>query len=965
MRKFLNVLTVFVAMLSVPTAWASLPKGYPTTNRTKENINLGWKFSKMSEASEKPVAVSFDDSKWEAVSIPHNPDPVSIWLDSVTYHWSQKEFIRDHNWYRKQMVINVEENEKVFIEFEGVHSATELWVNGKQVGRFEINGYIPHHFDITAFVKSGELNTIAIDADHSFDPTIAPDPDESDYVRWGGIYRDVYLVKTNKLHVNFPWEDFDAGVHITTPSVKKQNGTVSVKTTVANEYTQTADCHIETMLIDADGYVIKKLKSSAKIKGGNTKTFRQTTEITDNYRLWSPDNPYLYRAVSVIYMDNKAVDFVENKFGFRSLELVDGEGLLLNGEPFFMVGVNRHQNYPHIGDAVPNAMHYEAALRYKQAGINAIRLSHYPQDNSFIEACDELGILLYEEPSTWIKWHQGEWMDKLEQSLRVMVRNHRNHPSIVIWGAGINHRGPVPQLNNASKEEDPYRLTASASSPWCGIKNAGVTDIYATMDYRRTDLPEGDFCMVMEHGFSHNGLAEQHHISRYKKRNNNIGALLWVGADYNRLRPTEKEHDMFTAYGLQTAYRIPRPVYYWYMSELTDAPFVHIADESVYKNQKVHIYSNAKEVALYADGKLVAVQRADNDPLRIRNSNPSFTFYYNWKNEKLTAKALSRGNVIASHSRTKVSEPYALKLAVDNPGLPLYAGGSDLKMLRAYVVDKNGETVTDADVKVQFDVKGSGTALYDDKSYIQNMQTYHGVATVYLKGGEKAGQIKIKASSGKLKPASMSLTTKPFMTDEIAKNSSTIYDYPIDKIDIQTKDQLAQFGWEVKAGGNNSNYTFQTSTCTFEVTADSALKWRKGTYAILGDLSFMACDGVYTEKGKLTLTLSNLPKGKYMLKTYHHSFQNTKRLYPYNMKVVKNDANGEYAYTSDDEAVGMYDLKDTGERKPISVTNYIESDGNNPVRISFETDKKNAQTWLNGLEFRQVIGEKSIIKRDL
>ncbi|MGQ1910131.1 glycoside hydrolase family 2 protein [Marinifilum sp. RC60d5] len=932
---------------------ASSTDGYPKTNRTKQNINLNWKFSKMLK-SEKPIAIAFDDKKWEDICLPHNPDPVSLWFEDANDIWTQKEYMRDQNWYRKKLYIELDTNEKAFIEFEGVHNATELWVNGKHVGRYSVNGYVPHHFDITNFVKSGEQNTIVINADNSFNPTIAPDPDQTDYLKWAGIYRDVYLVKTNKLHVNFNWEDFDAGVHITTPSVKKNNGTVSVKTTVVNEYSKDADCRIETMIVDAEGYVIKKLKSSTNITAGQQKIFRQTTEISDNYNLWSPNSPYLYRAISVIYMNDKAVDFVENTFGFRSIELVDGQGLLLNGEPFFMVGVNRHQNYPHIGDAVPNSMHYEAALRYKQAGMNAIRLSHYPQDNSFIEACDELGILLYEEPSTWIGWHQDKWMDNLEQSLRVMVRNHRNHPSIVIWGAGINHRGPVPQLNSAAKEEDPYRLTASASSPWCGIKNAGVTDIYATMDYRKTDFPESDFCMVMEHGFSENGLGQQQHISRYKKRNNNIGTLLWVGADYNHLRENTKKTDMITEYGLQTIYRVPRPAYYWYKSELTNAPFVHIADQSIYKNQKIHVYSNAPEVALYADDKLVAIQKPDNDLLRNLNNHPSFTFRYNWTNERLVAKALYNGKEQTRHSRTKTGEAYALKLAVDNPDLSLTAGGSDLKMIRAYVVDKNGEVITNTDVKVHFEARGAGSIVYADKDFVKNMQAYHGVATVYLRGNTEVGDVKIKATSGKLKSATLSLSTTPFQSDELAHKAKAIYDYPIHKIDLQTKGQLSQFGWKVEEGGATKDFSFKTDECSFTISANTNLKWRKGTYAMLGDLAFMGCDGVYVGSGKLKLTLNGLPKGKYQLKTYHHSFQNKAKLFPYNMKVERKDASGEFSFVSDDDHVGLYDGKDVGERKPVSVTNYIESDGLNPVSISFETDKKDAETWLNGLEFKRI-----------
>ncbi|GJM62959.1 glycoside hydrolase family 2 protein [Persicobacter diffluens] len=948
-QKLLYWLCLF---LYSAVSFAQLPEGYPDTHRTKENINLGWKFSKM-EQGQQPVAIDFDDTQWEAVSLPHNPDPMSLLLDSATEVWTQEIFIRDLSWYRKQMKIDLASDEKAFLVFEGVHNATELWVNGKKVGRYAVNGYIPHHFDITDFINAGAVNTIAVLADNTFNPAIAPDPDQSDYLKWGGIYRDVYLVKTHQLHVNFNWEDFEAGVHITTPTVKKNNGTVSIKTTVVNEADRPANCRIETKIINAEGLVIQKLQADQTIGKGLSHTFRQSTAITEDYHLWSPDHPYLYRVISTIYSGDQPVDFVENRFGFRSLELVDGQGFLLNGEPFFMIGVNRHQSFPHIGDAVPNSMHYEAALRYKEAGINTIRLSHYPQDDSFIEACDELGILLYEEPSTWLLWRQGDWMNTLEQSLRVMVRHHRNHPSIVIWGAGINHRGPVPQLNSAAKEEDPFRLTASASSPWCGIVNAGVTDIYATMDYRKTDWPERDFCMVMEHGYSHNGLAEQHHISRYKKRKNNIGALLWVGADYNRLQPKTDPENLITYYGLMTGYRVPRPAYFWYQSENVAQAFVHIADASVYKNQKVHVYSNAPKVAFYADGELVAIQSADNDPLRNNNEHPSFTFRYMWTDQQLTAKALIRETVVAEHSRHKEGAPYAIKLMVDYPQIPLIAGGSDLKMIRAVIVDKNGETVTASTDKVHFEVKGAGEIVYADKEYVDQMQVQHGVATIYLKGTGEAGEIELKATAGKLKAGKLKLQSTAFVSDELA-GATPVYDFPNHKIDLQTAGQLEQFGWEIVEGEEGTPLSFERAGATFQFSADQPVKWRKGTYAIKGDLPFMACDGFYTEEGTVNLKIEGLAAGTYVLKTYHHSFQNLAKLYPFNIKVEQQDANGAFVFESDDEAVGVQDSKNTGERKPASVSCYIESDDQNPISISYKINKENAHTWINGLEFKRI-----------
>lgn len=433
---------------------------------------------------------------------------------------------------------------------------------------------------------------------------------------------------------------------------------------------------------------------------------------------------------------------------------------------------------------MPNSLHYEEALRFKEAGFNTIRLSHYPKDNAFIEACDELGILLYEEPATWISWEQGEWMDKLEASTRVMIRNHRNHPSVAMWGAGINHRGPVPRLAKATKEEDLTRLTASAASPWNGMRHSGPTDVFATMDYRKSDWAEEGFTLLMEHGCNPSGIANQFHISRYKKRKNNIGAIAWVAADHYQLRKETTAPEKHTSYAVLDMYRNKRPVYYWYQSELVQKDMVHIADERVSKDGIIHVYSNADKVELNADDKLISTQMPDHIHEKSNNEHPSFSFFYQWKDEDLKALAYKNGALVAQHERKNTRSPYALQLKVDYPHLPLKAGGSDVKMIRAYVVDKNGSIVTNATNDVKFEVSGNGEFVYQKNDFMNPTKPLYGIANRYIKGTKNAGEITIKATSKNLQSSTLTLNSVDFNTDEMLSNAQPVYDFPIYRIDI-------------------------------------------------------------------------------------------------------------------------------------------------------------------------------------
>lgn len=536
-----------------------------------------------------------------------------------------------------------------------------------------------------------------------------------------------------------------------------------------------------------------------------------------------------------------------------------------------------------------------------------------------------------------------------------MIRNHRNHPSIVFWGAGVNHRGPVPRMQTVAKEEDPNRLTASASSPWNGVANEGITDVHATMDYRRTEFPESAFSMVMEHGSTPNSEVNQFHISRYKARKNTVATITWLGADYNHLQPDvvddQWKRDLMTTYGVLTPYRIPKPVYYWYKSELVANPIVHIADETASKEGKVRVFSNCQEIELYHNGQLIEKRKPDNDIQRINLEHPSFTFLFNWKEGELKAVGYNNGIKVTDFTRHKQGEPYAIKVKFNINDAPFYTGGSDLRLAHAYIVDKNGEVVTSVtNKKIEFSISGDGNLVDNGKIGVNPAIVYDGVASIYVRPTSKSGEITISAKAKGLKTGNVSILTTPFNTDEIYRNSKPIYNYPTANIDLGGKDQYVQFDWKEWTATS----TYKLTNFDAELKVESLygdLKWHGAGSVMVGDLSFVGADGVYSEKGNLKLTLSNLKKGEYYIETYHHSRKSKGRL-ANNIEIKINDKEDELIKKADDHIVGYFNKNSSGERKPLHVKSLLKSDGKNPITIEFKNIDK-AEIWLNGIVLKQ------------
>jgi len=941
---FVSIMGLVLLILSVKSTAQDLPQGYPDSDRQKLRINNDWRFFlDKDQSAQISHKVTGDD--WKQVSIPHGLALSDLNLNGSEDDATQQTFMRHVGWYSRTLDVKNVGEKQVYLEFEGVHQVTNLWVNGKHVGEHNIGGYTPFHFEITQYLNPSGENEILVSADNRVNKNIPPDGDQMDYIKWGGLYRDVYLVIKNPIHITFPWEDIDAGVHITTPTVTAEDATISIKASIANNRDQNTEVEVISKVIDQEGYVILNLTTSKTISAGQTSTLRLTGGITEDLHLWSCDNPYLYRVNTQVLANNKVVDCVEHPLGIRKIEFLKDQGFLLNGKNIELIGANRHQAYPFIGDAVPNSLHWKDAYQFKQAGFNVVRIAHYPHDNSFLDACDQLGILVYEEPPTWIDMDPGPWMDNLERATRVMIRNHRNHPSVIIWGAAINHRGPVERLHYASKEEDPHTATASNGSPWTGPRYSGVTDIYAPMDYQNMPVLDDDISFLCEHGSSDNADRNQYEVSRSKQSKNRIGCAVWTAHDYQSFKPRRVTYPR----RVWSWHRVPNQPYFWYQSELRNDPIIHINTSTQVPEGKVLIYSNADKVALYHNGQLIGTQVPDHNHDRLYLDHPAFTFDYNWREGTIKAIGLYHNHELISTEATVAGDAHKLVLQYEDDNSSFLANGSDIKLIRAFYVDQNDHFIKNTDVPVHFKISGNGSLVGSELKDANPNTPLYGIATAYVKSSTQSGEIVITATGDGFSSAPLTIKTSKDTDNIIVSKAKPIYETYNTKVDLGGADQYIQFDWTSWTGtvvGENKIEILQDlkSQASISTSGDSiswTTKWGQS-----GPKAYLAMEGASSQIGEsLSLTFSDLPKGQYKVVTYHHYSNDAPKIKGELM--IKIDNGSEHIIKP---TQGHY----MNHIHPKSQEFIINSDGRTSKNITFKNLNNEESTVLNGFEIKKI-----------
>ena len=627
--------------------------------RLRVTLNDGWRFAY--EPDGEPAAPGFDDAGWQRVALPHTWNAEDAFDKTEGYR-------RGTGWYRKPLRLDPAlRGRRLFLYFEGANQVAEVFVNGQRMGA-HVGGYTAFAFDVTDAVAFDAPNALAVRVDNRHHDDIPPL--NADFTFYGGIYRDVWLIATDPVHVDL-LDHASLGIYLDTPGLADGDPTVRLRTRVTNNSAEPAEVTVVHRLLDAEGGDVARVSEPITVPGGSTVEQRQTMGV-EAPRLWSPTDPYRYQVVTEVVWDGRTVDAAINPLGFRWMK-ANGNGFYLNGAPLALHGTNRHQDFAGLGNALPNDYHRRDVQIVKDTGFNFLRLAHYPQDPAVLDATDALGLAVWEEvPVVNVITMNEAFAANAERMLIEMIRQHYNHPSVVMWGymneVLLRMPNPLPngyvaavrdlaeRLDATAKHEDPHRLTAMAFSNGEVVRDSGMQDIADVfgmnlyfgwyyddvaglgtfLDSLHTAHPDRPM-MISEYGagtdervhsatprafdFSveHGAAFHRESFRQILDRDYLVGSAVWNQFDFGSSGRQDTKNAI-NQKGLYFFDRTPKDIAHWYRAVLTDEPVLNIEREHTHRadglsddlQQQVRVYANQPEVELLHDGVSLGVQKPEN-----------------------------------------------------------------------------------------------------------------------------------------------------------------------------------------------------------------------------------------------------------------------------------------------------------------------------------------------------------------
>jgi beta-galactosidase len=769
--------------------------------RQKVLFDFDWKFHRGNV--ENAQLIDFDDSVWRTLDLPHDwsiediPGTNSPIDSAAIGGISTGYYVGGTSWYRKTFEVPIDwTGKKLSVYFEGVYMNSDVWLNGQHLGNHPY-GYTAFEYDITHLVKTGEKNILAVQVKN-----------EGRNSRWysgSGIYRHVWLNVTDSVHIK-TW-----GVSITTPEVSKERATVNIQTQIKNETSENQSVQVVTRIMNGSGVEIAKSQSSQQMNTATELLVIQSFQI-ESPELWSTENANLYTAVVEIQDEKgKLLDLVEETFGIRSIEFSVEKGFLLNGIPTLLKGGCMHHDNGPLGAAAYDRAEERRVELMKASGFNAIRCSHNPPSEAFLDACDRLGMLVIDE--TFDMWRKpknpqdyhlyfDEWWKK---DVDAMILRDRNHPSIIMWSIGneIPERGE-PEGAETSKMLVEYVKQLDSTRPVTAAVNGLDPDkdlYFATLDISGYNYSAGG-----DHGQKsifekdHERVpdrimycAESYPLEAYGawmdavKYPYVLGDFVWTGFDYlgeasigwrgyphdenfypwnhafcgdidicGWKRPQSFYRDVFWEVGDQLSVFVapPKPSFpvkenraSWSKWHWHD----HVAEWNWegYENQPITVvtYSGHEKVELFLNGISLGQKTLMPEDYHVALWDVPY------QSGELKVVGYEGDSIKATQILQTAQNPAQLKLTADRP--EIQADGQDLSFITVELLDENGVRNPTAENLVNFEISGPGKIVavassnpMSNESFQQpQRKTWKGRCLVIVKSDKIAGDIVLTAKS--------------------------------------------------------------------------------------------------------------------------------------------------------------------------------------------------------------------------
>lgn len=747
----------------------------PPTKGVVSNIillNQDWLFG--GKYNSKSIDPDFNDSNFTKITIPHCVKPLS-WQNWKVEDWQDVWGYRRHFSIAKEFI-----NKRVFLHFDGVMVGTTPTINGHTL-ETHFGGYLPFQYEITEWIKDKNILNVAVDSRWSNVPPqgAAVGAKRIDYLEPGGIHRSVYLEIVPKIYIK---DVFAKPIDVLQLTRKVEvscylDAAVSVKSPVSI-----------LVQMKKGNKIISRAYKTIKIAKQGQSNITLTLSNLGKVTLWDIDNPQLYTVETTLFVNNKPIHNNITRIGLREIKF-GLDGFYLNGKRLQLFGLNRHEIYPYVGFAMPDrVMRKDAEIIKKDLNCNIVRCSHYPQTKAFLDACDELGLLVWEEAPGWGYIGDDPWKKLFVRDVKDMIIRDRNHPSIIIWGTRVNEsKSDIELYKNTralAKSLDDSRpssgsMTSGTRKTW---KQDWSEDVFAYDDYHAD--PDGsvgieeptdgvpymlaeavgqfnypakkDFnCMyrrstgveiqqlqALMHAQAHNKAASNPH---------NCGVIAWCAFEYSSLVNPYKG---IKYPGVYDVFRIPKLGASFYQSQGDPQlnPSIHpnfYWDFGVKcpkgPGKNVAIFSNCDSLKLFIDNKSYATLYPDSKGFQNLKHPPFFTdldFNNGQNNPELRIDGYLNGKLVTTRSFS--SDHRQDMFTFESDDSELIGNGSDATRVVFRVTDKFGAPRPFAESEIKFNIKGPGTIVGDNPF---NLTESGGAGAIWIKTkSNSTGQILLQVN---------------------------------------------------------------------------------------------------------------------------------------------------------------------------------------------------------------------------